>query len=348
MSCKTANPYMEKILPLEPPRLQLAHLPTPVQRLERIEQSLGIELYVKRDDYTGAELSGNKIRKLEYALAEALEQGADTVITCGGVQSNHCRATAAAAARLGLNCLLLLRVPDPASPPALEANSLLDALLGAELVWLTPEQYQDRRQYFAREASRLESQGKKPYIIPEGASNAIGSWGYLRAMAELAPQLDELGINDSDTTLILATGSGGTAAGALMGKLLLDLPVRMATVNVCNDLEHFTGQIGSICADAVERFGLNLEVLVERDLDIIDGYVGRGYALSRPEELSCILELARAEGLILDPVYTGKAFYGLSQEVKRNPSRIGKRALFIHTGGLFGLFPKAAELSELI
>ncbi len=348
MSCNQSNPYLEKLAPHEPARIALANLPTPVQKLERFGAQLGLELYIKRDDFTGAELGGNKIRKLEYVMAQALKEGADTVITCGGVQSNHARATAAAAAKLGLRSLLLLRVPDPSSPPPLEANSLLDRMVGADFVWLTPEEYKRRDEFFAREAERLASLGRKAYLIPEGASDALGAWGYLRAMAELAPQLDDLGINDADTTILLATGSGGTASGAVLGKLLLDLPVRVATVNVCDDREHFMGVMAAICTQAIEGFGLDINFEPERDLNIIDGYVGRGYALSQPSELRLISDLARTEGVILDPVYTGKAFYGLVQEAKNDAARFGKRVVFIHTGGLFGLFPKTAELQELL
>ncbi len=175
-----------------PPRLELARTPTPFERLGRFEKGLGVELYLKRDDLTGAALSGNKVRKLEFVLAEALNRGADVVITCGGAQSNHCRATAVAAAKLGLRCRLLLRTPDPQAPPAPEGNLLLDRLSGAEIAWITPDAYKARGEVFEREARNLRREGARPYVIPEGASDALGAWGYIRAFEELAGDIARL------------------------------------------------------------------------------------------------------------------------------------------------------------
>ncbi|MFZ7125106.1 MAG: D-cysteine desulfhydrase family protein [Desulfobacterales bacterium] len=332
-----------------PPRLELAHCPTPLQRMSRIGRELGVDLWVKRDDLTGSELSGNKIRKLEYVLADAVDKGADTVLTCGGVQSNHCRATALAAARLGLACTLLLRVDDPVSPPPLEANSLLDRLSGARIVWVSREEYRQRDSIFAREAGFLEKAGRRPYIIPEGASNAVGAWGYARAMAELADDIARLNeAGHKHTTVLHATGSGGTGAGLVMGKLLLGLDVRVAGVNVCDDREYFIRVSGDICREFIDRYHLDIAFDRERDLEIIDGYVGAGYAVSRREELELIARVCRTEGIVLDPVYTGKAFYGMVQELAADPKAFGERIVFLHTGGLFGLFPKAGELRERI
>ncbi len=168
-----------------PPQVNLAKLPTPLHPLQRLSEKYGVELYVKRDDLTGVALSGNKIRKLEFVLADALAQKADTVITCGGAQSNHCRATAIAAAMLGLNCRLLLRTPDPSNPPPPEGNILLDRMAGAEIVWITPDEYKQRAEFMGREAASLRASGRIVYTIPEGASNALGALGYIRAMEEL-------------------------------------------------------------------------------------------------------------------------------------------------------------------
>ena len=349
MQPERANPYIERIDAIAPARLDLAHLPTPLQPLKRIGGELGVELWVKRDDYTGAELSGNKIRKLEYVLAAARAQGADTVLTCGGVQSNHCRATALAAARLGLSCRLLLRVPDPAAPPALEANSLLDRLAGADIVWVSPEQYRRRDAVFADQAQALAADGHRPYLIPEGASDPVGAWGYIRAMAELAADIDAIGGPDAKpTTVIHATGSGGTGAGLVLGRLLLGLNVRVIGINVCDDRKYFLKVQGDICEAAIARYSLDIDFLRQRDLEIIDGYVGRGYALCRPEELGLIRYVCRREGLVLDPVYTGKAFYGMVQQLKADRRIFGQRVIFVHTGGLLGLFPEAAELAPLL
>jgi D-cysteine desulfhydrase len=349
MTVQPTTSYIERIDALAPPRLALAHLPTPLQPMERIGRELGVGLWVKRDDYTGAELSGNKIRKLEYVLAEARAQGADTVLTCGGVQSNHCRATALAAAGLGLDCTLLLRTADPGAPPPLAANSLLDRMAGARIVWVSPEEYRNREDVFAREAEDLKKAGRRPFIIPEGASDALGAWGYMRAMAELAADIARLDeAEPQSTTVVHATGSGGTGAGLVLGKLALGLDVRVVSVNVCDDRDYFIRVSGAICREAIARYGLGVAFDAARDLEIVDGYVGAGYALSRPEELKLITHVCRREGLVLDPVYTGKAFFGLVDQLKKNPQVFGERIVFLHTGGLFGLFPKAEELAPLL
>jgi D-cysteine desulfhydrase len=334
---------------IAPPRLDLARTPTPLEFLTQTSREMGVEIYIKRDDLTGMELSGNKIRKLEFIMADALASGADTILTCGGAQSNHARATAIAAAKLGLDCRLILRTADPSAPPALTGNILLDCMSGAQIVWITPEEYRHREDIFKREEALLRQQGRTPYSIPEGASNALGAWGYIRAMEELARDMSQLPDGPARrTTIVVATGSGGTAAGLILGSRLLNLSARIAAVNVCDDRDYFLEVIGTICETAIVTYGLDISFKRERDIDIVDGYVGRGYALSRPEELSMIVDVARREGLFLDPVYTGKAFYGMIQELKRDPRCFGDRIIFIHTGGLFGLFPQASEMIPLI
>lgn len=332
-----------------PPRIDLARLPTPLQRLRRFGERFGVELYVKRDDLTGMALSGNKVRKLEFALADALAQNADTVITCGGAQSNHSRATAVAAAMMGLRCRLLLRTPDPTNPPPATGNILLDRMAGAEIVWISREDYQHRHEVFQREAISLRNQGYTPYIIPEGASNAIGSWGYIRAAEELTRDIAGLpNGSQRSTTIIHATGSGGTAAGLIVGAKLAGLTARLATFNVCDDEGYFVRTVGDICEQLIVGYKLPVDFDRQRDISIIDGYVGRGYAVSRPEELALLCDVARTEGIFLDPVYTGKAFYGMVRELEQNPGRFGERIIFIHTGGIFGLFSIAAEMEPLL
>lgn len=331
-----------------PRRLSLARTPTPLESLRKLSDRLGVELYVKRDDLTGIALSGNKIRKLEFVLADALEQGADTVLTCGGAQSNHARATAVAAAMLGLQCLLILRTPDPSNPPPFEGNLLLDRLAGSDIVWITPDEYRIRNEIFEREASALQKAGRHPYVIPEGASNALGAWGYIRAAEELKRDLDKLpGAAGRSPTIIYAAGSGGTGAGLILGTGLLGMKTRVVGVNVCDDRDYFVRVIGGICETAIADYKLDLPFSRKGDVEILDGYVGLGYALSRPEELSLIHEVARTEGVFLDPVYTGKAFYGMIRELERNPNAFGDRIVFLHTGGIFGLFPKAGEMAAL-
>ena len=332
-----------------PTQINLARLPTPLQPLQRLGEKLGIDLYVKRDDLTGAALSGNKIRKLEFVLAEALARKADTIITCGGAQSNHCRATAVAAAMLGLDCRLLLRTPDPANPPASEGNILLDRMAGADIVWITPEDYARRDDYMKREGAALEAAGRRPYLIPEGASNALGAWGYIRAAEELVNDIANLPDGSNQPcTIINAAGSGGTSAGLLLGAKMFDLNARIVSVNVCDDRQYFVKVIGDICKKAIDDFQLDVDFSRERDVEIIDGYVGRGYALSQKTELELLCQTARTEGIFLDPVYTGKAFFGMVQELKNNPDCFGDRVIFVHTGGIFGLLPLAGQIEPLL
>ena len=328
-----------------PPQIKLASLPTPIQPLRRLSKKLGVELYIKRDDLTGAALSGNKIRKLEFVLAEALGRQADIVITCGGAQSNHCRATAIAAAMLGLQCRLLLRTPEPSNPPPPEGNILLDRMAGAEIVWITPDDYKKRDELMAHEVAALQETGRRAYAIPEGASTALGALGYVRAAEELVNDItNTMGGAQQPCTIISAAGSGGTSAGLILGAKIFDINARIAAVNVCDDRDYFLREIGSICEKAIADYHLDIDFDRERDIEIIDGYVGRGYTLSQPEELKLIKEVAQTEGIFLDPVYTGKAFYGMVEKLKRDPKCFGERIIFIHTGGIFGLFERAEEL----
>jgi D-cysteine desulfhydrase len=302
----------------------------------------GVELLFKRDDLTGATLTGNKVRKLEFLLAEAIAVGADTVVTCGGEQSNHCRATAVAAAELGLRSFLLLRTDDPKTPPPTEANILLDKLVGAEIRWVSREEYRRRAEIFPEVEAQLRSAGRKPYLIPEGGSNAVGAWGYVRTVEELAEQIGE-----GPATIVYAAGSGGTGAGLILGVKLLKLPWRVVGFNVCDDREYFVRVIGEIAESAIARW--KLSIAFERtDVEIVDGYVGAGYAKSQRAELETIRDVARREGLVLDPVYTGKAFHGLMAELRREPGSWGSRIVFLHTGGVFGIFPKGSELAPLL
>jgi len=329
-----------------PAHLEIARKGTPLQKMQRLSDELGVEIFFKRDDLTGCELSGNKIRKLEFLLADAKIKGADTVITCGGAQSNHCRATALAAVSAGLGSTLLLRTEDPRNPPPSHGNIFLNRMAGAELIWITPTEYKERHNRFELEQERLRKRGKVAYIIPEGGSNQLGSWGYVKGMEEIASDLKAFGIADSaETTVISATGSGGTTAGLLLGARLLDLDLRVTGVNVCDDKDYFVTEIGRICQGFIKDYSVDIAIN-STDIDIVDGYVGRGYALSRREELKAIYDLAKLEGVVLDPVYTGKAFYGMVSEIRKNRSAFGKRIVFVHTGGLFGLFPVADKFEE--
>lgn len=327
-----------------PPRVTLARLPTPLERSPKLGDLLGVPLWWKRDDLTGAELSGNKIRKLEFLLADAEAAGADTVVTCGGVQSNHCRATALAAARRGLACVLLLRVPDPAAPPPLEANSLLDALAGAELRYVSVEQYRRREELFRELGVELGQRGRRPYVIPEGGSNALGAWGYIQCVAELRAQL-----GDRPVTIVYAAGSGGTGAGIELGIRRAGwASARAVGFAVCDDRAFFQQQIADIASQADRRWDLGHPITADQ-IAIIDGYIGPGYGQTTPEMLATIRDVARADGIVLDPVYTGKAFFGLTRELAAHPESFGAGdVVFLHTGGIFGLFPFTDGLRRLV
>jgi D-cysteine desulfhydrase len=313
-----------------------------------LSERFGVEIYAKRDDLTGADLTGNKVRKLEFLLADAIASGADTVITCGAAQSNHARATAIAAAKLGLKARLLLRTRQPANPPPFEGNILLNRLVGAEIIWITFEEYGHRSEILARHAESVEESGGTPYVIPEGGSNGLGAWGYVRVVEELAQQLEALpGGTEKPTTIIHATGSGGTTAGLVLGVLLLGLNARVVGINVCNDRDYFMQVVGDICESAIATYQLNLPFSRQSDIEIVDGYVGRGYGKSSPQELSLLVDVARTEGLFLDPVYTGKAFFGMTQELKGDSRSFGERIVFVHTGGIFGLFSMADQVVSL-
>ena len=333
-----------------PDRITLANAPTPLQKMQRLSRQTGVEIYFKRDDFSGSELSGNKVRKLEYLLADARASGADTVLTCGGAQSNHCRATALSAVRAGLGSVLLLRTEDPAHPPAISGNILLDRLAGARIVWITPDEYRDREAIFVREAQRLQDDGRRPYIIPEGGSTALGAWGYVAQMMELADDLRRLdgGDRGTPTTVICACGSGGTTAGLALGAAMVADTIRVVGVNVCDDRDYFNAVVDGICREFNRLWRPEQPIDGIPAYEILDGYVGRGYALSRPAELTAIRDLVRLEGVVLDPVYTGKAFFGMMTELARDPRVFGGRIVFVHTGGLFGLFPIADQLADLL
>lgn len=322
-----------------PPRLPLARLPTPLDPSPRLGAELGLELLYKRDDLTGLALSGNKARKLEFLLAEAERRGADTLVTCGGVQSNHCRATAFAAARRGLRCVVLLRVPDPARPPPLEANALLDHLAGAELRYVSHEQYRHRTALLAGVAEALRAEGRRPFVIPEGGSSALGSWGYLVAMRELRAQVPPAW-RAGPVTIAYAVGSGGTAAGIALGLRTAGWDARAVGFAVCNDAAYFRATVAALCAEA-RRTWPALPAVAPEEVEIDDRFIGPGYAQATEEGLALVARVARTDGILLDPVYTGKAMLGLVARA----GELGPRVVFLHTGGAFGLLPFAARFA---
>lgn len=339
---------MPPLHPREPHRVPLANQPTRGHWL-RYGDALGTRIWLKRDDHTGSELMGNKVRKLEYLMAEALAGAATHVVTCGGEQSNHARATAFAAAQLGMKSHLILRTDNPDAPPAATGNILLDRLVGADIQWISRAAWRDRTNLLAAAADRIRAAGGTPYIVPEGGSNALGSWGYIRAMRELADDLAEIASPANPVTVVYACGSGGTGAGLVMGAKLFRLAergIRVAGVNVCDDRDYFIRGITAICQEAEVRWQLDLGITAG-DIDIVDGHVGAGYAKSRPEELATIRDVCRSDGIVLDPVYTGKAFHGVVTELRANPTRFGSAVAFIHTGGMFGLFATPDAIAQV-
>lgn len=339
----TPPPWAGNLALIPAKRLRMAQVPTPLYPvdLSGLGFSPEVALWVKRDDLTGCALSGNKLRKLEFLLAEALQQNADVVITCGGIQSNHARATALAARECGLAAHLLLAAPRPQDDPGVSGNLLLDRLVDACLHLISPEDYLRRDELMAAMADKLRKQGRRPYIIPEGGSNALGAWGYLEAVREWELQAAGLGVCFDD--VVCACGSAGTAAGLGLGVQLAGLRTRVHAVNVQRDAAYFHA-----CMDRLFQ-ELGAAVRSRDVVDIMEGHVGAGYACSRPEELEFIRDVARQTGLLLDPVYTGKALFGLRAELQRQAGRFkGRRILFFHTGGLFGLYDKAGELAPFL
>lgn len=318
-------------------RIELANLPTRIQKLERLSKELNANIYIKRDDQTGTEWSGNKIRKLEYVVADAKEKGCDMLITCGGIQSNHARATVTVATYLGMKSAVLLRVSE--NPPA-RGNYFLDRLMGADVRFCTRNEYSNHRMEIMQEmADRYAAQGYRPYIVPEGASMPVGNFGYMNCMDEIVRQEEELGIKFD--TIVVATGSGGTYAGLWLGNELKKLGKRIVGMTVCDDSEYFTNVVKTIAGGTLGLLPENERREVDfGTIEFNDKYVGIGYALSRPEELEFIKRIARTEAIVLDPVYTGKAMYGVWNELQPGGNLSHKgNILFIHTGGLFGLFP---------
>lgn len=323
-----------------PARISLARLPTPLELLSRLSAAYGTRIWIKRDDLTDTVASGNKIRKLEYSIGQALAEEADVLVTWGGVQSNHCRATAALAARLGLKSHLVLRGKEPKEK---DGNLLIDSLVGAEITFAPLERYQEMDETYHDLQTGYASQGLKTYRIPVGASDEIGLWGYISCANELKQDFEAAGI--SPAAIVSATGSGGTLAGLILGNALHNLNTQVLAFNVCDDEAYFKRKISEDFALWRDRYDSDLDI-DQLPINVIDGYVGPGYGRATPEVFETIREVARLEGIVLDPVYTGKAFNAMLKEIRSGRFEGWSDIVFIHTGGMLGLFPQKQELFE--
>jgi D-cysteine desulfhydrase len=323
-----------------PGRVSLAASPTPIQPLPRLGAALGLELSVKRDDLTGFAESGNKARKLEFLVHDALEQGADTLITVGALQSNCARATAVVAARLGLGCVLGLRGTAPEVP---DGNLFLAELFGARAVFVPPEAVDSPEGLFARLAEEVRRAGGRPYLIPESGSNELGALGYAAAVEELQTQI-AAGLLAPPDAIVVAAWSGGTLAGLHLGKALFGLRAEIWGCPSGFDAETIRASVWATVRKSAAASG-ERPGRARRDPSL-DGYQGDGRA-GCGEELAVVARAAR-DGLLLDPVYTAKAFLALQDTARRTPGLLGRRVLFLHTGGGFGVFPFRAPLARLL
>lgn len=316
-----------------PRRVPLAQLPTPLEPLDRLSEAWnGPRIWVKRDDLTGFGLSGNKVRKIEFHAAAASDAGASVLITAGAEQSNHCRATALAAARLGLECELFLRTADGRPPAEATGNHLLHRLSGAKLHFITPDDYKSRNELMNARMERLAEDGVIAWVIPEGASDYLGMLGFALAGAELASQVDGW---ETAPPVWHASSSGGTTAGLALGAAESGHRYEVYGTSVGDTVPELTERLDAIWEETKAHRELPANLVQPR---LTDHYVGGGYAAISSDELECQLEATRLTGLLFDPVYTGKAMYGLRQEILRGGFDGVENLVFWHTGGGFGVF----------
>ena len=309
-----------------PEKINLAHLPTPLEKIKfRTKKFL-----IKRDDYTGSDFLGNKIRKLDYLLFEAKKLKSNIIFTCGGDQSNHARATASAAAKIGINTRLFLWGNEKRNA---EGNLFLNKMYNAEISYLNKSEFDNVDDIMTEERRKLIKKGKRVYVIPAGGSSTLGIWGYISFMNELKKQIDLKNIDG----IFSACGSGGTAAGLLVGAALNKTKINIFAVNVLLPKEIIRKKILQLAEGVILDFKLPCSI-DESKLEIIDGYSDEGYKNISDKKLKLISEFAKQTGILLDPAYTGKAFCAYNDLVLKKDK--GKRFVFLHTGGIYGAFPK--------
>lgn len=310
-----------------PAKAALGVFPTPFYKLEAISARYGRNIWIKRDDLCGVALGGNKVRKLEYLLAQAQADGCDTVFTTGGAQSNHAMLTAACAARLGMKCVLLLK---KRGVTARLGNLILDEIYGAEVRFIDTDRYEDIYAEMDRLDGELAKEGRKACHIPVGGSTALGSLGYAACVRELSQQAAGVPL----AHIVSATGSGGTTAGLLLGARLY-LPQAQVT-GIAVDTDPFEEIVPELAAGGAELLGVSLD-RAGGDFRMVS-HVGQGYAIPNPADTPYIQELARTEGILLDPVYTGKAWSGMLELLKAGGFGSEGDIVFVHTGGAAALF----------
>lgn len=324
------------------PRRRYTPAPTPLEKLPRLSAHLGVEVWIKRDDLTGLAMGGNKTRKLEFLVADALAQGADTLVTVGAPQSNHCRLTLAAAAKEGLKCSIVLeeRVPGSYDRNA-SGNNFLFGLIGVESVNVVPGGA-DLNDAMMSLADDLISQGRKPYLIPGGGSNPLGALGYVVCAGEIVQQ--SLDLHVAFDHIALASGSTGTHAGLLVGLEAAHAGVPVIGINVSRPRAAQEANVFKLVSETADFLGVPSP---ERSkVTALDDWVGPGYSLPTPEMIEAVKLFARLEGVLLDPVYTGKAAAGLIGMARRGDFKSGDKILFLHTGGAPALFAYQSTFRE--
>ena len=319
------------------PRLPIAHLPTPLEPLPRLSTELGPRIFIKRDDQTGLAGGGNKTRKLEFLVADALEKKADTLITVGAPQSNHARQTAAAAAKFGLRCILVLRGD---APPEATGNLLLDHLLGAQVIWSGKR---SREEVMEEVADEEKAAGRHPYPVPLGGSTPLGAAAYALAMVELKEQMEA--DNLSFDRIIFASSSGGTQAGLVVGAGLTGFRGEVSGISVDEDLETLRSTVARIATETATLLG-QPRAYSPQDISANTDYLGAGYAIMGKPEREAIELFAQTEGILVDPVYTGRAAAGMIGLIRRGVIGRDETILFWHTGGIPALWAYEKELTR--
>ena len=316
-------------------RVKLGFLPTPLHFAERLTRALaGPRIYLKRDDCTGLAFGGNKVRKLEFILADAVKKKADVIITIGGLQSNWARQTAAAAKRLGMGAVLIL---DGEEPERYQGNLLLDRILGCDIRFRRITREEEDAEIFGQTpvtgavVDELRAKDRTPYVASLGAANPLGNLGYIAAMDELNTQLKEQGV-EADY-LVLGIGTGGTQAGVEIGAKLLDMNLKVIGMSASRHTREKSEELAELCNETADFLNLDNVRFTPGDFTVAYDYIGEGYAIPTKECIEAIRLVAQTEGVMLDPVYTGKAMAGLLDWIRKGRFDKDDNVIFLHTGG---------------